>query len=655
MNLRLGKHICLFVTLVLIGTGLSFTRAKAGQEIPYAEEGLEVLSHGPVHEAFAETVEFDPMEGMLVLKAPPEPIEELPPDQIPEGKDIEWIPGYWAWDDEMNDYIWVSGVWRAAPPGREWVPGYWVSTGQGFQWVSGHWGNAEVDETEYLPEPPATVESGPNAYAPSPDHSWIPGSWIWSRGRYVWRPGYWASMWPDWVWVPAHYEWTPHGYIFVSGYWDHVVPKRGILFAPVYFGFNRHIRHGFRYSPFMAINLEIFFDSLFVRPYYNHYYFGDYYDAAYYQRGFYPWFSPQGRRRGFDPIYAHQRWKHRNDRDWERRVKRNYRNRRDHRDARPSRRLPRMAEMRLKGWKTKEGRRIVAKPLDFISKNRDTSWRFKSLGRKERKRINERKKDFRHYRRTRHHWEAKKSNRPEKKFNRGFVPTTVKTSRSPMKSNSRDQAHVKRFKTGKPDDNFRPWKRRDDSYKRGSRHKGSDRVRKHDDHRKKTVKRGRKADDRYLKTEARGRNNDVRGFKEGDRRRQTSDRGKKLKVRGKKSQDRVQFNRGKKQRSQDRGNVRQVKKQKRQITGKKSQDRVWSSRGKKQRSQDRGNVRQVKKQKRQIRGKKSQDRVWSSRGKKQRSQDRGNVRQVKKQKRQQSRIRGGTNKMVVRRTTTDGG
>ncbi|MFH1748080.1 MAG: hypothetical protein ABIG44_13675 [Planctomycetota bacterium] len=41
----------------------------------------------------------------------------MPPDQRPESADVTWIPGYTAWDDERNDYVWVSGVWRA-PPAR---------------------------------------------------------------------------------------------------------------------------------------------------------------------------------------------------------------------------------------------------------------------------------------------------------------------------------------------------------------------------------------------------------------------------------------------------------------------------------------------------------------------------------------------------------
>ena len=519
MTTRLARYFCLFATLALIVTGFGLPRFM-GHGAAHAQEGVEPLSHGPVHEAFAESVEYDPQEGMTVSQPPPEPIEELPPDQMPEGEDMEWIPGYWAWDDDMNDYIWVSGVWRTPPPGREWVPGYWVGGPQGYQWVSGYWGRSGVEETEYLPEPPESVESGPNSYAPSPEYSWIPGSWIWSRGRYVWRPGYWAEMNPDWVWIPAHYEWTPRGYVFVGGYWDYSVPRRGILFAPVYFGFNMRMRHGFYYSPFMVINLDILFDSLFLRPSYHHYYFGDYYDDYYYKRGFYPWFSPHAKRHGYDPIYAHQRWKHRNDRDWERRLEGDYRHRRDHRDARPSRKLPGMDDLRMKGWKTKDGRRIVAKPLDYVSRNQDTSWRFRSVGKDERKRMDQREKDFRVYRKNRHDWETKRTGAPDDKSFRGFETGKIKTPRSPIKSRSRDQFEEKkappsRYKAPKPDPHVEPLKRRDDFDRRDSGGKDSNRGWKQPDDRK------NKGDDRGFKDDDKWRPKDDRSLKTREKRRIT--------------------------------------------------------------------------------------------------------------------------------------
>ena len=190
--------------LAALGTGLGLRQGYGGAAGPAslrAEQGVQVLTRGPVHEAFAETVTFDPEPGIVVPKGPPAAIEELPPDQRLEGANVAWIPGYWAWDDERSDFLWVSGIWRNLPPGRQWVPGYWGQSGPGFQWTSGYWADAKVSEIEYLPEPPATVEAGPNKAAPSADQTWLPGSWVWQQNRYAWRPGFWATVQPDWVWT----------------------------------------------------------------------------------------------------------------------------------------------------------------------------------------------------------------------------------------------------------------------------------------------------------------------------------------------------------------------------------------------------------------------------------------------------------------------
>ena len=178
---QVGKW-CLVAVLAAIGVNLGLQKTLAAQAAPAdAEEGVQVLTRGPVHEAFAETVSFDPQPGIVVPKAPPEAIEEVPPDQKPEGDNVAWIPGYWAWDDERADFLWVSGIWRALPPGRQWVPGYWSKVAQGYQWTSGYWADAAVAEVEYLPEPPETVETGPSAAATSADQTWVPGCWVWHQ------------------------------------------------------------------------------------------------------------------------------------------------------------------------------------------------------------------------------------------------------------------------------------------------------------------------------------------------------------------------------------------------------------------------------------------------------------------------------------------
>src|SRR5262249_40761097 len=120
-------------------------------------EGTDVQARGPVHEAFGEPTRSQASAGTLVSKRPPANIDEMPPEEKPEGDNIVWIPGYWGWDEERTDYLWVSGFWRAVPPGRSWVPGHWQQASTGYQWVSGYWGVAEREETEYLPPPPASI------------------------------------------------------------------------------------------------------------------------------------------------------------------------------------------------------------------------------------------------------------------------------------------------------------------------------------------------------------------------------------------------------------------------------------------------------------------------------------------------------------------
>ena len=305
---------CIVAALLPLSISLSMNEAMALQRA--AQEvgaDVEVLTRGPVHEAFAETVTFDPEPGFIAPKLPPDAIEEVPPEQRLEGDNVDWIPGYWAWDDERTDFLWVSGTWRALPPGRQWIPGYWSPSGQGAQWTSGYWADATAIEIEYLPEPPATVEVGPNLTAPSVDHTWMPGCWVWQQNRYAWRPGYWETAQQNWVWIPAHYCWSPRGYIYVDGYYDHSVVRRGVLYAPVYFNSNVYAQQGYNYSPMSVINPAVFARHLFLRPNYGHYYYGDYYASNYASAGYSPWFSYNSSRYGYDPFYAQQRWLNRQD------------------------------------------------------------------------------------------------------------------------------------------------------------------------------------------------------------------------------------------------------------------------------------------------------------------------------------------------------
>ena len=302
---RTAKRIssCTLILMFLFFLGTVHAQ-DAPPAAPGSEENgddIEALARGPVHEAFASQVNNDPEPGMIVQKAPPEDVDEVPPDYKPDGDNVVWIPGYWGFDDERKDFVWISGVWRTPPAGRRWVPGYWNELTEGkHQWVSGFWQATERRRVDYRGAPPASLETGPSAAAPGENYFWSPGVWVYRGQAYRWRPGYWLRYRPDYVYTPSRWVWTPGGYIFVDGYWDYNMSARGVLFAPVV------VRAPVvRYRPSVVIDVGRFHMHWFVRPSYCHYYFGDFYDAHYHSR-----FSifPHHHfhlRVGYDPFYAY--------------------------------------------------------------------------------------------------------------------------------------------------------------------------------------------------------------------------------------------------------------------------------------------------------------------------------------------------------------
>ena len=378
---RLQRVLLAAISIAAVGAP---TGSGLAQDSFVDETGAQVLTRGPVHEAFAGVISYEYEPGIVVTSAPPELIEEIPPGERPVGDDVTWIPGYWAWDDERNDFLWISGIWRALPPGREWIVGYWADTTEGYQWTSGYWADVTTTEVTYLPAPPRSVEEGPNIEAPSTSHGWTPGCWIWSQERYAWSPGYWAEGRSDWDWIPAHYVWTRRGYVFVDDYWDHSVQRRGVLFAPVYFDRAVYSRPSYSYSPTIAIDLAMFAAHLFLRPRYDHYYFGDYYAPRYSESGFYSSHSYQSSRRGYDPVFAHQRWEHRDDRDWERGIERDYQFRRDDERARPPHTWSAQRMMDGGNADIRRNRSLLATSYEKMSRREDSVTRFQSVAQDDR-------------------------------------------------------------------------------------------------------------------------------------------------------------------------------------------------------------------------------------------------------------------------------
>jgi hypothetical protein len=335
---------CLAVLVLGMGLAGGVMRAQDPDAPPPPPQelqqppGQEILTGGPMHESFAQPVVYDPKAGPVIDKPPPQPVQELPPDQKPEGPNVQWIPGYWAWDQQRGDYLWISGLWRNIPPGRQWVPGYWHQFDGGFQWAHGAWMPIQpvANQAQYLPAPPASLEAGPNAPAPIADAVWAPGTWIWEGHQYAWRPGFWVAPQPNWIWVPSTYVWSPSGFLYVAGYWDRPFANRGQLFAPVYFSQPLYVQPTFVYQPSIAIVATGLLGGLFIQPSLGVYYFGDYYAPNYFSVGIYPAFAFHQSRFGYDPVFAYYSVTYRRSNPmWVHQQREAYLFRRDHIEARP--------------------------------------------------------------------------------------------------------------------------------------------------------------------------------------------------------------------------------------------------------------------------------------------------------------------------------
>jgi hypothetical protein len=429
--------------IVLIGShGAAFAQGPPPAPV---EEQPEVLTRGPVHEAFAEPVNLEIQASVVAPIEPPPNIQEIPPEERPQGEQFAWVPGYWSWDGDRNAYIWVSACWRAAPPNMYWVPGHWspvtetrsrgtgvevrvggvvdvrVGGGQarsaevvGWEWVAGFWAPAGVEEIEYLPAPPAPVDIEPPGPPPSAGRMWVPGCWYRQEGRYVRRSGYWLQPRADWVWVPSHYAWTPRGYVFCQGHWDYSLERRGVLFAPVYFPRSVYGRSGFTYSPSIAIDMGLLRINLFVYPRYNHYYFGDYYDDAYVRVGIFPRFQSASRHTYYDPIYLHDRWQNqRTEPRWEERQRQEYNRRRDDKDLRPARTY-REQETRLAKMPEPQRRaQQVAQPLTAVITSRQTPLKFERIQPAARQKFAKQASQVHKFSEDRNRWEAAAEDHPK--------------------------------------------------------------------------------------------------------------------------------------------------------------------------------------------------------------------------------------------------
>lgn len=299
-------------------------------------DGVQIENRGPVHEAFANpgAQTRGGLEGSTAPKAPPPQVPEIPPDEKPTGENVTWIPGYWQFDNEKKDFIWVSGFYRNAPPGRTWAAGEWkVENGQ-HRYIPGYWKLSNESSWRIdLPEPPQSVEAGPNVPAPHKDAQWIPGHWVHRNDNYAWQPGYWGEVEDNMVWMPGQYTYTGSGYRYVTGYWDYCLEDRGLLFAPVFFTRPLWLTPGWAYQPCFGINIGFgggwgwgwggFYDNLYIGPGCGSFWFGNCGGWRGWGAGFRPW-CWNGNRGFANPVYNHYCWLNRQNPGWKSNLQQGY-------------------------------------------------------------------------------------------------------------------------------------------------------------------------------------------------------------------------------------------------------------------------------------------------------------------------------------------
>ena len=213
MCLRKIVNLCIAASLLALGTNFILQNAAFAARLLDAGDGEQMLTRGPVHEAFAEPVTYSPAAGIVVPKAPPAAIEELPPDQKPTRHECHVDfrlcgPGRRAKRLPLGQRH-LARSCRPWPAVDAWLLEQECT--RPSNGTSGYWADAQVSHVQYLPEPSGvSVEAGPNIAATSPDCYLAAGQLDVGAGAPC--PGVLVSgpaAQANWDWVPAHYVWCP--------------------------------------------------------------------------------------------------------------------------------------------------------------------------------------------------------------------------------------------------------------------------------------------------------------------------------------------------------------------------------------------------------------------------------------------------------------
>ncbi|HEY8503220.1 MAG TPA: hypothetical protein VIL46_01470, partial [Gemmataceae bacterium] len=100
MKIRPSWHaLAIASALLLLGAAAAALAQQPPPPRPLpsgaVDEGIEVRTRGPIHEAFARPPSTGTVPELNPDRPPPGPVQEIPPPQRPsrDGEAAEWIPG----------------------------------------------------------------------------------------------------------------------------------------------------------------------------------------------------------------------------------------------------------------------------------------------------------------------------------------------------------------------------------------------------------------------------------------------------------------------------------------------------------------------------------------------------------------------------------
>src|SRR6185295_11636652 len=135
-------------------------------------------------------------------------------------------------------------------------------------------------------------------------------------------------------------------------------------------------------------------------------------------------------------IYAHDRWQHRADREWERRQEVDFRKLRDNKDSRPPHTWAAERELAASRLKSNAKGFVVAASLADLAKSKDSPLRFQSLGKNERQKLAQRSQDVQKFRAQRQSQESKAAGASAAKLSEQSKPARIKLPTSPIVAKS---------------------------------------------------------------------------------------------------------------------------------------------------------------------------------------------------------------------------